>query len=351
MIALTRRDFLQSAFASSLLVATQKIENARWLLSTRDQIKIGIAGFSGQVCDHLRILASIPTVRIVTLCDQDSHRLQKAAAFLRSQDIRRLRLTMHLPELLADPAVDAISLGSSFPSSFAPLPRLLAAKKPILFDSPVTSSLEEAFAVNQRIVKAGTILRSRLADRLPPEAQNVRALVRAIGTPLEASLASPPFRGGSLDSCLPSLACLEMLFTLSVWPHDSPLLPRDKFLSNAHFSRTGSSALVEFQARDSLLRRARFDAHALTAARQASLSLRGQTGQLTFYAGTNAHPDTAACTIIDFLTAIRFPSRSASDSAQRAFLTAGLFQLIHSQEKRKHIAHRTSLVDTGLPET
>jgi len=335
MISLTRRDFLQSALASGLFVATQKIENARWLLSTRDQVKIGIAGLSGQVRDHVRILASVPTVRIVAVCDQDPHRLQMGAAFLRSQHVRRLRLTTHLAELLADPAVDAISLGSPFPSSFAPLASVLAAEKPILFDSPVIGSLRDAFTVNRRISEAGIVIRSRLADRLPPDAQTAGPMIRRIGTPLEASLAAPPFASGSLNSCLPSLACLDMLLALSACAHDSPHPSRDEFLSNAHFSKTGSSTVVEFQDPDSVVRRVRIDANALTTARRASLSLRGQTGQLTFQACTDAQPDSAACTIIDFLTAIRFPPKSASDSTQRAFLSAGLFQLMHSGGDKK----------------
>jgi hypothetical protein len=42
-----------------------------------------------------------------------------------------------------------------------------------------------------------------------------------------------------------------------------------------------------------------------------------------------AHPDSTACTIIDFLTAIRLCPQSPSNAAQRAFLSVGLLQLIH----------------------
>jgi hypothetical protein len=338
MISLTRRDFLQSAFASGLVLATQKIEHARWLLSTRDQIKVGIVGLGSQVQEHLSILAALPIVRIVTLCDPDVGRLQTAASFLRDKGTRRVRLTRRLSGILTDPAVDAISLGSSFPSPFAPLTTLLAAERPILFDSPAELDFEDTLDTTRKIANAGTVVQSRLTDRLPPDSRSLRSdspVLRAIGVPVEASLIAPPFRNGSVGPYLPAAACIDVLLALSAAPHDSFLPASHAFLAEPRVARSRGSALLEFDQTESWVRRIRVDDAALAPARQASLSLQGQSGRLTLHAATRAHPDTATCTIIDFLTAIRVRPEFPNHGAQRAFLSAGFVQLIRSSNTKK----------------
>jgi hypothetical protein len=222
--------------------------------------------------------------------------------------------------------------GCPFPISFVPLLTLLAAKKPILFDSPPVSSYEDALCTIRAIAQSETIVRSRLTDRLSPDspksllARSCASLHRHSCRRLigRSAFQQQPFAsistGDSLSRCSARTFCR---------PSRPFSLSRHKFLSGPHVWRTRGSAIVEFEVPNSCLRRIRVDGLAVAPARQACLSLRGQSGLLTLHAATKGHPDSTACTIIDFLTAIRFCPQSPSNAAQRTFLSVGVLQLIH----------------------
>jgi hypothetical protein len=67
-------------------------------------------GLERQVYEHLSILASIPTVRIVMLGDPEMHRLQMAACFLHDRGLGHVHLTTDLGKLIAEPLISTRSV-------------------------------------------------------------------------------------------------------------------------------------------------------------------------------------------------------------------------------------------------
>jgi hypothetical protein len=338
MTSITRRIFLQSAFASSVALATERLGNSSWLQSTANQIRVATVGLGSAGYEHLAIFASIPGARIVTLYDPDMHRLRKAASFLRERGYPPPDVTTQLAKLVNDPSIDAISLACPFPSSLAPLSTLLAANKPLLFDSPSVNNFEDALATNRKIALSGSILRSRLADRLAPDSQylcpNSPAL-RWIGTPLQAFLTAAPLKNGTFHLDTPAVACIDLLLASSISDGDRLSLVDHPVLSKPHVSSTSGSIVIEFLVNDSFLRRIQVDNFAVPTSSGALLQLRGRSGYLSSSASTRAHGDASVRTFIEFLTAIRVPPIDGNSAVQRAYLSAGLGRLVAASQPKE----------------
>src|ERR1700685_84613 len=336
MSSITRRVFLQSAFASSVALAADKLGNSCWVQSSADPVRVAIVGQANRAYEHLAIFGSIPAAQIVTLFDPDLNRLRKAASFLRDWGYPQPQLTTQLCKVVSDASVEAISLPSQFPSSFAPLSALLESKKHLLFDSPSASSFEDAMITSHKIATSGSILRSRLIDHLAPDSRQLRpnsAALRRIGVPLQACLTSASLANDVPRINIPAIACIDLLIASSVRENDR--LGEPSVLANPHVSSTLGSTLIEFAVKDSFLRRIRIDTFAARSAPVALLHLQGRSGHLTCHASLRANGDTSVSTFVDFIKAIRVSPVDGNSAAQRAYFSAGLARLITSPAQHR----------------
>jgi hypothetical protein len=330
MSSISRRIFLQSAFASSVALAAERIGNSSWVLSSADRIRVAIVGLRNSAYEHLGIFASIPAAEIVTLYDPDMNRLRKAASFLCDRGYPQPRLTTQLSRVVSDSSIEAISLACQFPSCLAPLSSLLASKKPLLFDSPSVNSFEDALVTNRKIAISGSVIRSRLIDHLAPDSRHLRPnspALRRIGVPSQACLTSALPKNDVPHLNSPAVACIDLLMASSVRQNDGLA---DPILANPKVSSRLGSTVIEFAVEDSFLRRIRIDTFASRSAPGAVLHLQGRSGQLTCHASIRASRDRSVSTFIEFLKAVRGSPVDGNSAAQRAYFATGLARLIMS---------------------
>jgi len=116
MTVLTRRIFLQTAAASSVVLATDAIGRDVWLRSASEQVRLALVGIGPGTLDMLATLASIPAARVVALCDSRPERLVQVAYALRGMGHAHPQITTRIDRILGDLGVDALVVSGGFPS-------------------------------------------------------------------------------------------------------------------------------------------------------------------------------------------------------------------------------------------
>ena len=178
------------------------------------------------------------------------------------------------------------------------------------------------------IAQSETIVRSRLTDRLSPDSPK-SLLARSCASLHRHSCRRLIGRSAFQQQTFASISTGGSLSRCSARPFCRPSRPfspsRHKFLSGPHAWRTRGSAIVEFEVPNSCLRRIRVDGLAVAPARQACLSLRGQSGLLTLHAATETLPDSTACTIMTFLMQFAFALNLLAMQHNRPFCRSDYF--------------------------
>jgi len=157
----TRRQFLKTA---AVLGAAATVEARVWsqVAGANGDIRVAQIGFRSQGAGHIRTLSRMKGVRLVALCDVDSHVLEAKAKELGGgvetyKDIRKL---------LANKDVDAVSI--AVPNHWHALATIWAceAGKDVYVEKPASHNIfegrkmVEAARRYQRIVQCGTQCRS-----------------------------------------------------------------------------------------------------------------------------------------------------------------------------------------------
>jgi len=173
MSQINRRRFLRGTLAAaSLALAPRAVwvagaEAPERVRGANDTIRIGVIGFNSRGADHIAGLRAVPGARIAALCDVDHAVLDREAAKCRAAG-ESVALHTDLRNLLADPAIDAVSIAT--PNHWHSLAAIWAiqAGKDVYVEKPVSHNVWEgrqlvvAARHHARIVQAGTQSRSSL---------------------------------------------------------------------------------------------------------------------------------------------------------------------------------------------
>jgi len=159
----SRRSFLNTAALGTAALFTAR----SWgqVAGANGDVRVAVVGLNGRGRDHLRQLRAVPGVRLAAICDVDTDVLDRTAATLAKDGLTPEKFT-DVRELLASPAVDAITIAT--PNHWHALMGIwaCAAGKDVFVEKPVSHNIWEgrqlvaAAAKYHRVVQAGVQVRS-----------------------------------------------------------------------------------------------------------------------------------------------------------------------------------------------
>lgn len=137
-----------------------------------EPLRIGVIG-AGSISEmHLNAYAANPAAAIVAICDINEKRAKTAADKYGAE-----KSFADYRELLADPAIDAVSI-CTWNDTHAPIAiAALDAGKHVLVEKPLCRTVEEALAIEEAVRRSGKQLQVGFVRRYDP---NVRMLQRFI---------------------------------------------------------------------------------------------------------------------------------------------------------------------------
>lgn len=137
-----------------------------------EPLRIGVIG-TGSISDlHLSAYAANPGAKIVAICDVNGKRAQDVVDKYGAD-----KVFTDYRELLADPAIDAVSI-CTWNNTHAPISiAALDAGKHVLVEKPLSRTVEEALAIEEAVRRSGKLLQVGFVRRYDP---NVRMLQRFI---------------------------------------------------------------------------------------------------------------------------------------------------------------------------
>lgn len=169
-----RRKFVSSALFASAASAT--VTHAA---GANDRIRVGVVGSGGRAASLIRTFAANPDADVAVLADIDSRKLPNAVAIVREEQHSTPRTVKDFRELIDDPALDAIVVGT--PDHWHAIPTILAcqAGKDVYVEKPDAHNIIEggrmvaAMKKHGRVVQMGSQHRSTL--RLQSAIEYVRS--------------------------------------------------------------------------------------------------------------------------------------------------------------------------------
>lgn len=165
----TRRNFLTQAGSTAVVAAG--LRTARAQNSPNDRINVAVVGFHWRGMDHIQAFAQMPNVRVAALCDVDERLFPSAVAEVERLSGHRPITEFDLRRLLDRKDIDAVSIAT--PDYWHALQTIWAcqAGKDVYVEKPISFTVAEGRRMIQaarkynRIVQAGTNLRSEPANR------------------------------------------------------------------------------------------------------------------------------------------------------------------------------------------
>jgi predicted dehydrogenase len=144
-------------------------------------LKVGIVGAGLWGANHARVFKALPQTEIVAVCDASRERAEAMALFAGGRSVYT-----SYEDLIADPAVEAISIATP---DFTHTPIILAglhAGKHVLSEKPLATTLEEAEAIAAAAAKSAGKLMVDFHNRVNPAIVQVRDAIRSgeIGRPV-----------------------------------------------------------------------------------------------------------------------------------------------------------------------
>ncbi len=116
-------------------------------------IKVGIIGYGYWGPNLVRNFMTNPGTRVVSVCDRDATRLEKAQALYPGVKVTRL------PEdLIADPAVDAVVIATPVASHYDLAMTALKAGKHVFVEKPITTTSEQALHLIEEAARRRLVL-------------------------------------------------------------------------------------------------------------------------------------------------------------------------------------------------
>ena len=163
MEQVTRRDFVKTAAATTILLGTSR---TAWA-GANDRVRVAQMGLNGRGKSHLGGYAKVENVEVATLCDPDSRLFAPTTkAFFADKGKPAPKVEQDIRRVLDDKSIDAISMAT--PNHWHSLATIWAcqAGKDVYVEKPMTHNIFEGRKVVEaakkykRIVQHGTQLRS-----------------------------------------------------------------------------------------------------------------------------------------------------------------------------------------------
>lgn len=159
----TRRDFVKTAAAATVLLGTSKTSWA----GANDRIRVAVCGINGRGKSHLDGYGALKNVEVVTVCDPDSRLFKpRINDFFTKKNKPEPKAEQDIRKVLEDKNVDVISIAT--PNHWHSLATIWAcqAGKDVYVEKPMTHNIYEGRKVVEaatkynRVVQHGTQLRS-----------------------------------------------------------------------------------------------------------------------------------------------------------------------------------------------
>ena len=163
MKKITRRHFVKSAAAATVLIGTSKTSWA----GANDRVRVAVMGINGRGKSHLRGFARVDNVEVTTLCDVDSRLFKsRVGEFFTKEGRPDPTVEQDVRKVLEDKDIDVLSIAT--PNHWHSLATVWAcqAGKDVYVEKPMTHNVFEGRKVVEaaekykRIVQHGTQLRS-----------------------------------------------------------------------------------------------------------------------------------------------------------------------------------------------
>jgi predicted dehydrogenase len=163
MAQMTRRAFVESAAATSILLGTSR---TGWA-GANDRVRVAVAGLNGRGKSHLDGYAKLENVEVAALCDPDARLFAPSVkSFFTDRGLAAPKTVQDLRRILEDKDIDAVSLAT--PNHWHALGAIWGcqAGKDVYVEKPAAHNifegrrLVEAAKKYKRIVQHGTQLRS-----------------------------------------------------------------------------------------------------------------------------------------------------------------------------------------------
>lgn len=160
---ISRRDFVKSAAAATVLIGTSKTSWA----GANDRIRVAVMGINGRGKSHLNGFARVDNVEVTTLCDVDSRLFKsRTREFFTRHGKPEPKVEQDVRKVLEDKDIDVLSIAT--PNHWHSLATIWAcqAGKDVFVEKPMSHNLfegrkvVEAAAKYKKIVQHGTQLRS-----------------------------------------------------------------------------------------------------------------------------------------------------------------------------------------------
>ncbi|WP_257666296.1 Gfo/Idh/MocA family protein [Parapedobacter tibetensis] len=155
----TRRKFLgtMTTLAASVGAASAFPRAFRFDGNIQGAIKVGLIGVKGMGWANLNSMLKVSGVQCTALCDVDSRELNKRAAELKQRDITPTLYAKH-EDLLADPNVDVVIVGTPDHWHCLQLVDACAAGKDVYVEKPLGNSIVECNAMVAAATQYGRVV-------------------------------------------------------------------------------------------------------------------------------------------------------------------------------------------------
>ena len=164
MKKINRRSFLKSSLVTGAALSLP-VHSWAQVRGANDDIRVGVVGFNGQGHSDLNDFLKVPGVRVVALCDVDSHVLERVAKEFRGRN-EPIETYTDVRKMLENKNIDAISTAT--PNHWHALISIWAiqAGKDVYVQKPVSHNVSEGRRIVEaarkykKIVQTGTQSRS-----------------------------------------------------------------------------------------------------------------------------------------------------------------------------------------------
>ncbi len=159
--SIPRREFLKKAGAAGLglSLSTSLLSFAAPAVSPEPRrLRVAVIGTNSRGLAHVEALCGIPGVEVTTICDVDDRAIAKGIAAVKEQQPAGAKSEKDFRKVLADPAIDAVTMAT--PDHWhAPMAILaLAAGKPVYLEKPCSQNPREGELLLEAISKHGGIV-------------------------------------------------------------------------------------------------------------------------------------------------------------------------------------------------
>jgi hypothetical protein len=318
-MSLTRRTFLQSSLMAGL-AGTAEATCTRWLLSSGDAVRIGIAGLGASASEHLALFATIPGARIVGLADPEPTRITSAQRQLRELGQSTPTVYRNVDHMLSDHCVEAVAMPNEAGNPANIFRGIVKAGLPLLADFPPVEPPHSY----ETSLSARTPVHFRLADFMYPAtvADLTAWLKRSDCNHGEAHLVISPATT-TRELRMAAIVATNALLAASPVPDDKLISwARSNHAQPTIRGTTGVVSLPENSAGIGALH-----VHLLArSAKDSKLLVQHRAGSMEVVIASQPNATSSLRTVMMFLDGVRRPGSARNLSSSRARLASLLVE-------------------------